>query len=369
MDLNLTNYSLTAATPTVLPLDDLLDTLGFNVGKTVTDSIVLPILNFLGLILCSLSAWIFFCGRFTDPVFVYYRLMSIVNILSLLHNIPEGILLSPRYFPSMDTYAAAIYHIYLAGMSVFLFHFSETLQIGILLQRMKSFNSFVKRHFTAEPKLVCFLFFLICFAINSMLAISFRPVSLGNYIYYDSNGNRREATLYFFKSSVFSSSSIGKIIMMITGFFLNLFPSLIVGIALNIVSFIQYKASLKRRQREVEDLAMSSIHNRATTIMELNQQRQKEKDKRQIKRNMYMVILLCTVSITSKLIIVLSAFYYFFYFSLSDFLLIELLNFSIFFFNPTVSFFIYYFFNNTFKKECNRIILLIMKTIIMFKNN
>ena len=100
---------------------------------------------------------------------------------------------------------------------------------------------------------------------------------------------------------------MGKLTTVITSFFMNLFFSLIVGVVLNIVSFVQYKASLKRRERKVEDLAINSLYNHTTTMMELNQKRKRVKDTRKIKRNIYVVILLFSVSILSKLAILLSA--------------------------------------------------------------
>jgi len=340
----------------VLSLDELLDSLGFDTWKTTINSIVLPLANVFGLILCSLSAWIFFRGHFTDPVFAYYRVLSIVNILSLMHNIPEGIFFSPRYFPNVNTYDTAIYQIYCASMSFLLFHFGETLQIGILLTRMKSFNPFINSYFKASPKLICFLFFLTCLIINSPLAFSLKISSFGNYYFRDSNSDKQEATFYYPSSSEFASSSLGKSISAINIFFMNLLLSLIIGIILNVVSFLQYKASLIKRQREFEALELSSIHNRATTSLEFKQQRQKSIDQIRIKRQMYMAFALCSVSITSRVIILLSGFLFLFYYSFSNFLLLQILSYFNYFFVPTVSFFIFYFFNNTFHKELKKII-------------
>jgi len=351
------NSSLLGAASTLLSLEELLNSLGFDTWMTITVSIVFPVANFLGLIFCSLSAWIFFRGRFTDPVFFYFRLLSIVNILSLLHNIPAAIFYTPRYFPGLNTYATCIYQMYFAGMISALFNFGDVLQIAILLTRMKTFNPFVNRHFTASPKLFSFLFFLAFLLINSPLFFAFSPVSLGNYFFFDSKGNKHEATFYNLSSSQFASSALGSLILGISIFLVNLLILLVIGIVLNIVSFVQYKASLQKRQREVQVLEMSSIHNRATTSMELNQKRQKVVDQRRIKRNMYMGLVLCTISIISRVIIFISAFVFLFYNTFSNSLYIHILTFFIYFFVPAVSFFVFYFFNNTFRKELKRIIL------------
>ncbi len=118
-------------------LDSLLDSLGFDEWKTVTVSIVLPIINVLGIVFCSLSAFIFFRRVFIDPIFVYYRLLCILYVVHLLLNIPVCIIFSPRYLPDMKTYLSTMYQIFHAILVHFLQHFEGTLQMAILLTRMK----------------------------------------------------------------------------------------------------------------------------------------------------------------------------------------------------------------------------------------
>ena len=132
-------------------LNQLLDSLGFDPWKTIISSFVLPAISFLGLILCSISAWIFFHKKFKDPVFYYYRLLCLVYIIHLMHNIPRGILFSPRYLHNINTYISSLFLMYYSSLSYFLFHFEETLQMAILLTRMKIYNSFVKKHFSSKP--------------------------------------------------------------------------------------------------------------------------------------------------------------------------------------------------------------------------
>ena len=139
-------------------LDQLLDTLGFTEWDIITATFALPSISLVGIVLCSLSAWIFFQPKFKDPVFYYYRLLCIVYIIHLAHNIPRGLLSTPRYFPQINTYFTSIYLIYHSFISVFLFHFEETLQIGILLTRMKIFSPYVKKHFNALPRNVSIAF-------------------------------------------------------------------------------------------------------------------------------------------------------------------------------------------------------------------
>jgi hypothetical protein len=97
------NSSLSLTTK-MSSLDQLLDSLGFNSLKTMTVQIILPSFSFLGIITCSFSFWIFLHKNFKDPVFFYYRLLCLIYIIQLLHNIPLLLFFSPRYFPSMNEY-------------------------------------------------------------------------------------------------------------------------------------------------------------------------------------------------------------------------------------------------------------------------
>ena len=128
-------------------LDQLLDSFGFDPLKTITAIFVIPSMSLIGIFLCSLSVWIFFQKNFKDPVFFYYCLLCIVYIIHLVHNIPFGFLYSPHYFPQINTYFTSVFLIYFLFISSLLFHYEETLQMAILLTRMKIYNSFVNKHF------------------------------------------------------------------------------------------------------------------------------------------------------------------------------------------------------------------------------
>ena len=105
--------------------------------KTITAQFVIPSFGLIGVILCSFSLWIFSRKNFKDPVFFYYRFLCIISIIYFMHTIPFGFLFSPRYFPQMNTYLATLFNIYFSSLTWFLFHFQETLQMAILLTRMK----------------------------------------------------------------------------------------------------------------------------------------------------------------------------------------------------------------------------------------
>ena len=105
------NKSVSVSVQEIPSLDQLLNLLGFTEWQIITSTFVLPSLSFLGMILCALSGWIFYQKKFKDPVFFYYRLLCLVYIIHLAHNIPSGIFFAPRYFPKISTYFTSIYKI------------------------------------------------------------------------------------------------------------------------------------------------------------------------------------------------------------------------------------------------------------------
>ena len=148
-------------------LNELLIEFGFDEWKTLTASFLLPIIGNLGVISCSVSTWVFFRCQFKDPVFFYYRLLCLVYVIHLLHDIPFGLFISPKYISNLNTYACSIYIIFFGAMANFLYHYEDTLQMAILLTHIKIFNSFVKKHFSASPQshfflLVFVLYFVLC---------------------------------------------------------------------------------------------------------------------------------------------------------------------------------------------------------------
>ena len=240
-------------------LETLLATMGFYEWKTVTASFVLPIISLIGAFFCSLSAYIFFHRKFAEPVFFYYRLLCLVYIFHLIQTIPYGLVFSPKYFPQINTYYSSIYMIYFSSMSAFLFHYEDVLQMAILLTRMKLFFPFVDKHFTAKPHVISCIFLLVCVCIDVPFVFSFKVASLGTYL--NTSKNTIE-TFYYCVSSDFSLSSFGKMFLAFTTFFLNVFLSLVVGVTLNVVSFIKYHTRTRQRRRDIECLQVSSIHKR-----------------------------------------------------------------------------------------------------------
>jgi hypothetical protein len=113
-----TTYLLRSLAPTdqasMPSLDELLDNLGFKMLETSINIFIFPIVNLMGVIFCSFSLRTFSRPSFEDPIFFYYKLLCLFNIIHLIHNIPTCILFSPRFFPMINTYATSVFNIYYA---------------------------------------------------------------------------------------------------------------------------------------------------------------------------------------------------------------------------------------------------------------
>ena len=274
-------------------LDQLLDKLGFTQLHTITASFVLPVVNVFGFSFCSLSAWIFFRPKFTDPIYFYYRLLCLVYILHLIHNFFYGLLFSPKYFYWLNTYLSALYQIYYFFIGSFLFLFEELLQIGILLSRTKFFSPFIDRSLKASPKAISLIFFISCLVIHFSFLFSYKIVPLENYYYFDTNGEKQICRFYFFTGSNFSNSQFGKTLNAFTLLFLRHILSLVVRVALNIFSLIKFSVYTRSLRKDFEELEMSSIHNRPVTRREIEQINQIERSQRRIQKNMFVFCLSC----------------------------------------------------------------------------
>ncbi len=165
--------------------------------------------------------------------------------------------------------------------------------------------------------------------------------------------------MYDFANTDFVSSQLGSIIQTFTYFFLNIFCTLIVGITLNIVSFVQYKAYLSDKKRFINSgIQQQNAQSETITLSKL---RKSEKSM------LFMIITLCSISIVSRIVFILCAMYFVFYSgnTFANSLVVRVVCYSIYSFVPIVATCIFYAFNKIFRKEYRRLIL----TQISFNRN
>ncbi len=151
----------------IYPLDDLLFSFGYWPISVQTYGIIIPVIAFIGFILCTLSLGIFYKKKFSASIYWYFRVITIANLTQLAFAIPYGICYTPKYFPYMDSYLCAIVQCAYLPLLAFTSHYVAILEIGVLLERIKIMNSFVKKRFTISPKKMILITFFVCFVFNS----------------------------------------------------------------------------------------------------------------------------------------------------------------------------------------------------------
>ena len=349
-------------------LDELLNSLGFERWEEYLNKFVLPPLNMLGVLTSSISAWILFKrNTFTDPIFLYFRIISLFYAFISLINIPSLLCFSPRFYPSKIlhlTYACSAYQVFYFSIIAFLIHFCSVLDICILLNRMKIFNATIARRFSLSPKIVCLLFFVVCLVINLPLDFTFKIKSLGNYSYFDSEGVMRNATLYYYGSTSFALSSLGIVISDIN-YLTSIVFTLIVCVVLNIISVLQYKSYLRQKRQRVEEMRMKSSRP-ASDIQDIQKER---RERRAENKMLYMALTLSSISVLYRVVVTLCYIYVFKLKSFSSTLILVSFCYIMYTFITFTSIFIFYYFNNLFRQEFRRIFSLQRMASISNQNN
>jgi len=350
-------------------LEELLISLGFTKWEMSPALFILLPFSFIGACFCLLSAWIFYRPNFKHKSYFYYRLLCLVNVLHLLHGIPYGLFFSPRYLPMLNMYWTCVYRIYYNFISPLLFHFEDTLQMAILLDRMAIFNQFVKKYFTASPWIVSLAFFVTCICIDLPFAFSFKIAPIGTYYYYIDDFNlQNNVTFYVGVSSDFVSSSFGRIFVGITSMFLNLYLTFNVGLALNFISVKQYRAYLANRRPF--EYTRASYTSRSSSIPAQSLiLSAKKRSEQKIERNLLvMALTLSSISIGSRIIFALCYVYYFFWYSLAAEFCVTLILYAGYTLGPAVSIFVFYSYNKIFRHEMKATILGRRSTVTFVSN-
>ena len=142
--MNNTNSNSSTVSPP-LPIEVLLSFAGFLPFESIASVFVMPIIVFLGALLCLLSVFIFFRAsspgkEFTnEPVYVYFKVIAIIYLAHLLALIPHGFCFtaSAIYLPQIDMQTCILFQLAYVPSSNLLFHYTGVLELIIVLDRMK----------------------------------------------------------------------------------------------------------------------------------------------------------------------------------------------------------------------------------------
>jgi len=335
---------------TIYPLDDLLFIFGFTPINIYIYEIVIPIIAFIGFILCTLSLWIFFKKKFSASIYWYFRVLTLANSIHLAMAMPYGICFTPKYFPNMDTYSCVIVQWVYIPLVAFTSHLVSILEIAILLERIKIMNPFVKKNFSISPKKMILITFFSCATLIPIYALTYVPYDGGDYFYFDSNGIKRVNSFWFMSSSTLVQSKYGSILV-IAVLFIKDILTLITTIILNTVSLFELKIFFKKKSLLTgRQNAIGPIPVQANGDSIRNSDVQNE-NKNSVKKNhIKLMLFMCLISIVERNIVVLSTVYYLFS---TDYIAVILGSFLdlVFVVGPSISFFVFYHFNRDFKIE------------------
>ena len=134
-----------STSPPLLIIDELLTLAGFIPFDLIT-------WQFVFAFFCFLSLLVFFSRKKasndfrTEPVYVYFKVMSIIYLIHSLGLIPHGFCFTAKYFPQMDCHACIIFQLVYMPFSNIFFHYTGVLELAVVLDRMKVSNLKVYPH-------------------------------------------------------------------------------------------------------------------------------------------------------------------------------------------------------------------------------
>ena len=321
-----------------LSISDLLATLGYAQFNIIAYSAFIPSAGLAGVILCALSAWIFFRPVFRQTEYVYYRIIALFHVLHLILAVPFGVCYSPLYVPPIYMQTCVSLKMVYIPFSNLSFHYTAVLEIAILLERMKNFSQLIKKHFTTQPLLISGLLFVACFIVDFFFLFVYAPATSYTFYFYDSRGVKQQGTFYTIGVSKLAMSQYGKVGVFLV-YVVRDFFTLVVGVTLNLVSLVKCRRFMLNRRVNILFLAQYSI---------VHSQR--------VEKNLlFMVVTLCVVSIVSRItLIACNLCLLFNVMSYIGHILSSLIN-MVLVVGPCVSFFIFYNFNKVFRGEIRTI--------------
>ncbi len=330
-------------------IGELLEYLEYKKFDITIYQFVIPVIGFIGFILCFINVWIYFKSQFNSRTYQYYRFMNIIYVIGMLFSIPYGFCFTPAYFPNMNSYKCAILQSVYIPYTSYTFHIVGIVEMSILLERMKIFSSLVRKHFIIAPINMCLISIVVCLCIDGFSAFVYLPVYGGDYYYIDEKGTLNVNSFYYVDSSELARSFYGSIILNAIYVMRDMF-TMISTVTLNIVSLIQMKQYYKNKIHSFKPniIIMNGI--RLQLNKNLNISDQNEKTRISERNHLKMVIILCLISIIVRSVSITCEILYLYYpnyiaiifGTLADLFLVI---------GPAISFGVFYNFDMNFKKK------------------
>jgi hypothetical protein len=353
------------------------------------------IVGILGALL-NLFAFIIFLDReFSITLYNYLRVYTLNNTIMCLISISNFFWDTYRILPWSNSYWTQVWlNFVYTPISNVSYFYSSLLDICILLDRIATFNSFVRSCMTLPCRFVCLITLLVTLVIDLPYFFVFVPA------YNVSKLNATtEITIWFSSTSSFATSTAGTVVTFVV-YALRDVLVMVIQIVLNIVSVLLLREHLQNKLKLTSgpfgltgvnnptalNQQTSTLANQATTTrgivpttaggdvaegtshMNPTLGGKTVKSKSAVRapaattaervssadrRATIMVCILCVLTMCEHTLIIAEIVYPYFYFNLNNFILYSLGD----FFQPfkrLLEFFIFFFFNNNFKKVCKR---------------
>jgi hypothetical protein len=293
--------------------------------------------------------WILFDKKFTASTYNYFRIITLSHIVQLAFAIPYGMCYTPAFFPKMNSYSCAIVQCVYIPYSSFASNFAALLEIGVLFERMKIMNSFVKKHFTITPSKVILITLFPCLLLNSIYAFVYVPYNGGEYYYYTStSGIQNVNSFWYVSTSPLADSFIGQIFLIVF-YFLRDILTMTLTIVLSTVSLVEMKSYFKKRDQILHypTIAIQIVSSNQSMNTVVNQS---EKRKKSEKSAIKLVLTKCFISTIMRSVMLIGDIYYLFS---SNYLVILLGSIKglVLVVGPSMSYFVFYHFNRDFRKK------------------
>lgn len=304
---------------------------------------------FIGSILNLICIWIFFNNGFTQPIYTYYKILSINSFVHEFFGIWFSLCLSPRYIPFEYSYQSTYYQSVFIPFHMFLHYYSGLIELTILLDRIKLFVKRVKRLFKLEPSTVLKLLFLISI-ILSIPGIFINQIKLNIWYSHENEPTLKEYKIYILGLNELTETTIGFIFILFTSFLFNALI-LLITIVLNLI-LVYLIRKYSRRMTDIGGILPSPTDNQ----LNINKRREKLN-----KRASLMAIMLTSISIVSRIMIVVGILSFKKEVNFTSKFLLALGN--LFIFIDSSSLFIVCFYFNKIFKDCFLKLIKIRKNI------
>ena len=347
-----------------LTLIDILDALGFIQVDVMIYQFVIPIVGCVGSVFAAISVIIFFNSKYNTPIFVYFRVLSLIYLLLLMACVTYGFCFTPQFFPSMESQWCAYYQLVYLPFSGWVFFYATCIEMGILLERLKIFRPILKRYCSLTPRVYCLACFVGSVLETGFFVLLFKPSDGDTYYYFDKRGAFRQNKFYYVTTSDFAASPRGQIVFFV-GLVVGQFIPMIVSVSLNTALLVHMKRYLHKKAKKfklnssIAHVVSRSDHSHIlshtgnsnnTVVASAGASTNEERASASEKNFTLMILSLCFISISLRSIIILCDVYYLFTTNYVATLIGSITDMYVVM-SMAASFLVFYNFNNIFRDE------------------